>query len=104
MFSRKVFSPIANSKVHQNKNLNKRPLNFATLEKATTSAYQKNSSYNEPKAEDNRLIKTQLLRVEALGNLDDCISMAAEATSLHKSTKQLLLSKISTMPEFKKYK
>lgn len=34
--------------------------------------------------------------------MDECIDMAAETAHLHRSTKQLLLMKITTMPDFKK--
>ena len=50
------------------------------------------------------MIKEQIKKVEDLMNLDDCIDMAAQCSTLHRSVKQLLLSKIGSMPEFKKYK
>ena len=42
--------------------------------------------------------------MENLRDLDECIDMASECSQLHSSTKQLLLAKIASMPNFKKVK
>ena len=48
--------------------------------------------------------KTELVKLDSLKSLDDCIDMARQVGTLHRSTKQLLLSKICSMPEVKSYK
>ena len=42
-------------------------------------------------------------KIDTLKTLDECLEMAGETPRLHRSVKQLLLQKISTMPEFRKF-